>query len=115
MRKIISIGESCLEVLFRGEVPVKSYPGGELLNASACMGSDGVTVDYVSEVARDRVGDIVSGFLESHGVSVKSIDRYTEGTTPFQFLCRVAAHRPRRHCDIRRILFARPEGQGAIV
>ena len=86
MRKIISIGESCLEVLFRGEVPVKSYPGGELLNASACMGSDGVTVDYVSEVARDRVGDIVSGFLESHGVNVRSIDRYTEGTTPVNLL-----------------------------
>lgn len=46
------------------------------------MGSDGVTVDYVSEVARDRVGDIVSGFLESHGVNVRSIDRYTEERHP---------------------------------
>lgn len=85
-RKIIIIGESSLEILFTDDIPGESFPGGVLLNAAARLGSDGRQVSFVSEAANDHVGDIIVNFLQSNGVDVRSIDRYTEGTTPVKLI-----------------------------
>lgn len=87
MRKIIIIGECTLDLLFP-EVPegdsvaVGAIPGGRLLNAAAMLGDAGMEVAYVGEAARDRHGDFIVGYLDRHNVSVRSIDRFTEGVTP---------------------------------
>ncbi len=85
-RKIIIIGESSLEVIFENDLPKDSFPGGVLLNAAAKLGDAGRQVNFVSEAANDHVGDIIVRFLESNGVEIRSIDRYTEGTTPVQLI-----------------------------
>lgn len=82
MRKIIAIGECVLDVLFRNDHPVASFPGGRLLNAAAMLGSEGHQVYFVGEAARDHVGDIIVDYLSSKGVNVQSIDRFTDGITP---------------------------------
>ena len=83
MRKVIAIGESVLDTVFKGGQPVKAMVGGRIANAAAMIASQGIECHMVSECATDSVGDIVVQFLASHGVDVHSVDRYTDGTTPF--------------------------------
>lgn len=61
---------------------LKALPGGRLLNAAALLGTMHPSVTYVSEAARDRIGDIIVTFLEANKVNTASIDRYTDGDTP---------------------------------
>lgn len=88
MRKIIAIGECVLDILFDGDVPRASLPGGLILNVAANLGRIGREVSFVGEAARDRVGDMIIGSLKSSRVSVDHIDRYTEGVTPSSFIFR---------------------------
>lgn len=82
MRKIIAIGECVLDIVFDGEQPRSSAPGGLILNTAAKLGHLGHGVTMVGEAARDRVGDIIVENLQSCGVATESIDRYTDGVTP---------------------------------
>lgn len=82
MRKIITIGESVLDTVYSGNKPVRAFMGGRIANAAAIMGTMGLHVSMVSECCNDRVGDIIIDYLTGHNVDVKSIDRYTEGSTP---------------------------------
>ncbi|MCM1503828.1 MAG: carbohydrate kinase family protein [Muribaculum sp.] len=85
-RKIIIIGESSLEIIFKNDHPEESFPGGVLLNSAARLGAATRQVSFVSEAANDHVGDMIVKFLESNNVEVRSIDRYTEGTTPVRLI-----------------------------
>ena len=82
MRKIIAIGQSVLDTLYSGNQPVRAFMGGRIANAAAILGTMGLHVSMVSECCNDRVGDIIIDYLTRHNVDVKSIDRYTEGSTP---------------------------------
>lgn len=82
MRKIITIGESVLDTMYRGRQPVKAFVGGRIACAAASLGVLGHPVAMVSECATDRVGDLIIDFLECHHVDTRSIDRFTDGTTP---------------------------------
>lgn len=83
MRKIIAIGESVLDTLFVNAAPTKAFVGGRIANAAASLGELGLPVSMVSECCTDAVGDIVMQFYEKHHVDVKSVDRFTDGATPF--------------------------------
>ncbi len=82
MRKIIAIGQSVLDTLYSGNQPVRAFMGGRIANAAAILGTMGLHVSMVSECCNDRVGDIIIDYLTRHNVDVKSIDRYTDGSTP---------------------------------
>ena len=88
MRKVIAIGESVLDTVFSGNVPVKAMVGGRIACAAATLGELGVPVTMVSECCRDNVGDIVVDYLERHNVDTHSIDRYTDGTTALSAIFR---------------------------
>lgn len=83
MRKIIAIGESVIDMLFRDGRPERSFVGGRLANSAAALGQIGLPVSMVSECGSDRVGDMVVDFLTAHNVDVASVDRFTDGTTAF--------------------------------
>lgn len=82
MRKIITIGESILDTIYQNHQPVCSFVGGRVSNAAAALGDLGLPVSMVSECCTDKVGDWVVDFFEKHHVDTKSIDRYTDGSTP---------------------------------
>lgn len=86
MRKIIAIGECGLDIEFQEGNPIKSFPGGRILNAAAMLGRTGHQVEFVGECGTDAIGDIIVDFLSRNNVSTRSIDRYTEGLTPTTFL-----------------------------
>ena len=89
MRKIIAIGESILDTLFDEQgKPLRAFVGGRIACAAATLGRLQLPVSMVSECATDRVGDTVVSFLERHHVDTRSIDRYTEGTTPLAAIFR---------------------------
>jgi len=81
MRKIIAIGESVLDIVFKDGQPQRSMVGGRIANAAAIAATAGVPCTMVSECGADRVGDLVVDYLSRHGVDVSAIDRYTEGST----------------------------------
>jgi len=83
MRKIIAIGESVLDTIFKNNMPVRSFVGGRVANAASSLALSGQEVLMVSECGNDHVGDIVIDFLRRNHVDVTSVDRYVNGTTAF--------------------------------
>jgi len=56
MRKVIGIGETIVDVLFRDHQPVAAVPGGSSFNALISLSRMQVPTLFVSEVGADRVG-----------------------------------------------------------
>ncbi len=81
MRKIIAIGESVVDIVFKHSKAEKTMVGGRIACSAASLGAIRLPVAMTSECATDSVGDIVIDFLTKHHVDVRSIDRFTDGTT----------------------------------
>ena len=85
MKRIITVGECSLDIIFSAEgQPLGSMPGGRIVNAAAILAREGLPVVMASDAAADPVGDIVVRFLSEAGVDVSCVDRYTDGRTPIQ-------------------------------
>ncbi len=82
MKRIICIGECALDIIFEGDSPVGSMPGGRIVNAAAMLAREGMPVELASEAAADAIGDRIVAFVKDAGVDVTSVDRFTEGRTP---------------------------------
>ena len=64
MRKVIGIGETVLDIIFRGNQPVSAVPGGSVYNSIISLGRSGVPAEFISETGDDRVGSRITGFLD---------------------------------------------------
>ena len=73
MRKVIAIGETVLDIIFRGDQPISAVPGGSTYNSIISLGRSGVPAVFISETGDDRVGRRITGFLEENGVSPRSV------------------------------------------
>lgn len=73
MRKVIGIGETVLDIIFRNEQPVSAIPGGSTYNSIISIGRTGLPAEFISETGDDRVGRRIMAFLEENGVSSRSI------------------------------------------
>ena len=80
-RRVFCIGETVLDIIFKGGLPIAATPGGSMLNTAVSLGRCGVEVYFISDFAKDPAGDLIQGFLERNGVSTRYIDRYDEGKT----------------------------------
>lgn len=79
MRQVYAVGETVLDIIFRGNQPRAAKPGGSSFNASITLGRLGVPITFISEMGQDRVGDIIQDFLDENGVNSNSISRYDSG------------------------------------
>ena len=95
MRKVIAVGQSCIDIVHVDYKPAMSYVGGRIANMAASLSRAGVPVEYVSECGQDSVGDMIVDFLQSNGVGTKSVDRFTEGLSPISLIFRDAEGRER--------------------
>ena len=59
MRKIIGIGETVLDIVFKDNQPIGAFPGGSVLNAMISLGRAGVETIFISEAGNDRLGEQV--------------------------------------------------------
>jgi len=76
MKRVIGIGETVLDILFKNDQPQKAVPGGSTFNSIVSLGRAGVTCAMVTEVGGDHVGDIICNFLVDNGVSAEYMCRH---------------------------------------
>jgi len=81
-RKVIGIGETILDVLFKNEQPTAAVPGGSVFNGIISLGRMGVNVDFISETGNDRVGETILRFMRDNGVNTSHVNVFPEGKSP---------------------------------
>jgi fructokinase len=79
MRKIYTIGETVLDILFKNKLPVTAKAGGACLNSAVTLGRLNLPVHFIGEYGMDEVGNIIDGFLKANYVSTQYVYRYYDG------------------------------------
>ena len=74
--RVIGIGETVLDILFKDDQPQKAVPGGSTFNSIISLGRAGVPCAMVTEAGGDHIGDITCRYLEDNGVSAEYVCRH---------------------------------------
>ena len=80
-RKVIGIGETVLDVIFKNDQPSAAVPGGSTFNAMISLGrTAGVQIPdldilMVTETGDDHIGDIIVDFMRRNHVSDSAVTR----------------------------------------
>ena len=82
MRKVIGIGETILDIIFKNDQPIGAVPGGSVFNGLISLGRVGVNAAFISETGNDRVGQKIIRFLEDNHVDASCISAYPESKSP---------------------------------
>lgn len=82
MRKVIGIGETVLDIIFKNEQPIGAYPGGSAFNALISLGRCGVDSTFIGEAGHDRVGQHVISFLKENGVNADHVNVFPDSKSP---------------------------------
>jgi fructokinase len=81
MPRIYTIGETVYDIIFKNDQPISAMAGGAMLNTSVSLGRLELPVTFLSEIGKDIVGGIITGFLLENGVDGSYIYRFSEGKT----------------------------------
>lgn len=81
MQKVIGIGETVYDIVFKNGVPTKGVPGGSVFNAMITLGRLGVPAHFISEVGNDSVGKSIISFMQENGLDTTSVDMFCDGQT----------------------------------
>lgn len=82
MRKVIGIGETVFDIIFKDGQPIGAYPGGSAFNAMISLGRAGVHGAFISEAGNDRVGQNVISFLKENGVNADNVAVFPDSKSP---------------------------------
>ena len=82
MRKVIGIGETILDIIFKNDEPIGAVPGGSVFNGIISLGRSGVPTAFISETGNDRVGQRIIRFLEENHVDASLMNVYPESKSP---------------------------------
>jgi len=75
-KRVIGIGETVLDILFKNDQPQKAVPGGSTFNSIVSLGRAGIPCIMVTETGSDHVGDMICTFLKKNGVSDEFVCRH---------------------------------------
>ncbi len=81
MRRVYGIGETVLDIIFKGGQPQAAKAGGSVLNSVVSMGRMRLPVSFISEYGVDDVGGLIDSFLRENGVDTSSVHRFEDGST----------------------------------
>ena len=81
-RKVIGIGETVLDIIFKNDQPIGAVPGGSVFNALISLGRAGVQASFISETGNDRVGRTITNFLKENGVDGSCVYVYPDSKSP---------------------------------
>ncbi len=76
--RVIGIGETVFDILFKEDQPQKAVPGGSTFNSIVSLGRAGVNCAMVTEVGGDHIGDLICRFLHENGVSTEYVCRHEQ-------------------------------------
>ena len=82
MRKVIGIGETVLDIIFKDDEPVSAVPGGSVFNALISLGRAGVKASFISETGNDHIGKKIIRFMESNGIDSSNVNVYADSKSP---------------------------------
>ncbi len=82
MRKVIGIGETILDIIFRNGQPTAAVPGGSVFNGIVSLARAGVPVSFISETGNDRVGNTILEFMRANGVGTEYVSVFPDGKSP---------------------------------
>ena len=82
MRKIIGIGETVLDIIFRNEQPIQAVPGGSTFNAIISLSRAGAKTCFISETGNDRIGRMIVKFLNDNGCEAGCVNMYPDSKSP---------------------------------
>lgn len=82
MRRVIGIGETVLDIIFKDEQPLKAVPGGSAFNAIISLGRAGIPASFISETGNDRIGLWVKRFLRENGVDDSGVCAFPDSKSP---------------------------------
>ena len=77
-KRVIGIGETVWDILFKDDQPLKAVPGGSTFNSIVSLGRAGVPCAMVTEAGGDHVGDLICRFLHDNGVSPEYVCRHEQ-------------------------------------
>ncbi len=73
-RKVIGIGETILDILFKDKRPVAAVPGGSCFNTIISVGRAGIPCSFAGYSAQDAVGRQTRDFLQENGVGTEAFE-----------------------------------------
>lgn len=79
MRKIIGIGETIMDIIFKDGQPPAAVPGGSVFNGIVSLGRLHQPCTLISETGNDRVGQLILDFLRQNGVDSRHVAVYQDG------------------------------------
>jgi fructokinase len=79
MRKIYTIGETVLDIIFKNNQPFAAKAGGACLNTAVTLGRLDLPVFFIGEYGLDEVGNLIDIFLKENNVSTQYVYRYYDG------------------------------------
>lgn len=82
MRKVIGIGETVLDIIFRDTQPIGAAPGGSTFNGIISLGRSGVNTTFISATGNDRVGSEIIKFLRQNGVNADNVNVFPDSKSP---------------------------------
>ena len=71
LRKVVGVGETILDILFKNNQPVAAVPGGSSFNSIISVGRAGVPCAFVGYTGADVVGQQTVDFMHKNGVSTE--------------------------------------------
>ena len=82
MRKVIGIGETVLDIIFKNDQPMAAVPGGSVFNGIISLGRSGIDASFISQTGNDSVGKKIINFLKDNNVNTDNINVYPESKSP---------------------------------
>lgn len=76
-RTVYCMGETVLDILFRGSDPIAANAGGSSLNSAVSLGRAGVPVAFIGEVGSDSTGTHILDFLNENHVGTALVQQRT--------------------------------------
>ena len=74
-RTVYCMGETVMDILFRGSSPIAANAGGSALNSAVSLGRSGNHVEFIGEVGNDSTGLHILDFLKVNHVGTSFVRR----------------------------------------
>ena len=82
MRKVIGIGETILDIIFREQQPTAAVPGGSVFNGIVSLARAGVPVHFITETGNDQVGNMILKFMQDNHIPTNHVSVFPDGKSP---------------------------------